>query len=301
MNDEIEKSEQPNPNDVLAAITSFNDPNIIMNMFEELGWSYSLEIKETLALAKQNDNLSIKFKAIKYLRELLREAAETAGYVANVSQTIPNAQGGTTTFSGKQMAGMLNPVKQIKSIIKEPQNDTGQQETTEKLNRASNRQESQTENGSRENSPSPGRGSETDSIQDTSEQFPLERGSGRADASGDVVSGGLESRDGGSASERQRSGPAESSTSTENNPCIQTRPDDGGLPPDNNHIPGNKDSDVGSENPRPVLEGGRQDINSGGDAISESEKDENPCIQTRPPTCDQKLFPGISISTDGEN
>ena len=124
MPDEIEKTEQPNPDDVLAAIQSFNDPTIITNMFNTLGWSYSMEIRETLMMAKQNANLSIKFKAIKHLRELLREAAEAAGYVAKVSQTVPNADGGSTTFSAKRISGILNPVKKITSTeIKGEQND----------------------------------------------------------------------------------------------------------------------------------------------------------------------------------
>lgn len=90
----IIKKEQPDPDEILAAITSFNDVSIITNIFRELDWTYSLEIRETLALARQNANLSIKFKALKHLRELLKEAAEASGYVARVSQTFPNAQGG---------------------------------------------------------------------------------------------------------------------------------------------------------------------------------------------------------------
>ncbi len=138
MNNEIEK---PSPDDVLAAIQSFNDPSIITNLFHELGWTYSFEIKETITMAKQNANLSIKFKAIKHLRELLREAAETSGLVANVSQSIPNAQGGMTTFHSKRIAGILNPTKQIESTeIKEPKN--GKEEIPTKPNRDCDRPKS---------------------------------------------------------------------------------------------------------------------------------------------------------------
>ncbi|GAG82799.1 unnamed protein product, partial [marine sediment metagenome] len=153
MTDEIEKTEQPNPDDVLVAIQSFNDPNIIINIFRDLGWTYSVEIKETVTLAQQNANLSIKFKAIKHLRELLREAAETSGYVANVSQTMPNAQGGVTTFHAKRIAGALNPVKKIESTIKESENDKKRLQSVEspsgcdeeESNRGSDRGQSQDE------------------------------------------------------------------------------------------------------------------------------------------------------------
>ena len=208
MPNEIEKSEQPSPEDVLAAIQSFNDPSIITNMFRELGWNYSLEIRETLALAKQNSNLSIKFKALKHLRELLREAAETSGYTARVSQTISDAHGGTTTFSAKRIAKVLNPMKQIESTeIKESQND--KKETRTEPNRGSDRGQSQskkreTERPTGECSSDP---SSTEPIRDTGRAFPV----------GNAGSGGTEPPDGG---ETSRAGIGEGNT----NPCIKTRP-----------------------------------------------------------------------------
>jgi|GEM_PF-4468348 len=221
MNNEIEKPE-PSPDDVLAAIQSFNDPTIITNIFRELGWSYSLEIRETLIMAKQNANLSIKFKAIKHLRELLREAAETSGYVANVSQTYPNAQGGHTTFQAKRLANMLNPTKQIEATIKESKNDRKEESPTEP-NRECDRQESR----------------DTQDTSSSSEGCPRPTtNSGRDGDSG------------------------------------------GTKPPD------------GEETSRPVPGGA-----SSGDSHS-AESPDNPCIKTKPPTCDRKLFPGISSAGD---
>ena len=222
MTNEIVKSESPNPDDILAAIQSFNDPAIITNIFKELGWNYSIEIRETLSLAQQNANLSIKFKAIKHLRELLREAAESSGYVARVSQTIPNAQGGQTTFSAKRIAGILNPVKKIESTeIKEPQND--KQEIQTESDRGSDRGSSQTRNNKEIHGGIP-------NGTDTSEQFPVE--SGRTESGRDGEPDDIKPVDGG-----ETSGP----------------------------VPGGVDT---------------------------------PCISTRPPTCDQDLFPGISTSAE---
>ena len=214
MNNEIEKSE-PSHEDVLAAITSFNDPTIITNMFRELGWTYSIEIKETLALAKQNANLSIKFKAIKHLRELLREAAETSGYIASVSQTVPNPQGGVTSFHAKRIANILNPTKQIESNVKETQND--KKETRTEPNRESDRGQSQTKD------PGESEPDSSESIRDTRRAFP----------SGDVESGGIEPADGretsrevagdGSSNNQRQIRADDDSDSEESNPCIQTR------------------------------------------------------------------------------
>ncbi|KKL45314.1 hypothetical protein LCGC14_2356920 [marine sediment metagenome] len=243
-----EKSDSPNPDDILAAITSFNDPAIITNLFTQLGWSYSLEIQETVTMAKQNANLSIKFKAIKHLRELLREAAEASGYIANVSKTIPNAQGGQTTFSAKRIAGILNPVKKIEAIeIKETQND--KQEIQPESNRGSDRTTSQNNEGRSKDSGQP-RNQEVstgnpDGVSgeiNTLQQFPVE--------SGRTKSG----RDGESDS---------------------VKPVDGG------------------ETTGPVPRGAEKSSLCNGTITKD-----DPCISTRPPTCDQDLFPGISTSAE---
>ena len=230
MTNEIEKTDQPNPEDVLIALTSFNDPSVLTGIFKELGWNYSFEIKEWLAMARQNANLAVKAKALIQLRKLLHEAAESAGYTANVSKTIPNAQGGQTTFSARRISGILNPAKQIEStVIKEPQNGGQEPETQIKPDRGSNRKESQIPN---DNSQSKGT--------DTLDHFPLGESDGRADSGGDALSGGLESTDGG-------------------------------------EVPG----------PLPG-------------AVDNNRTNKNPCIETRPPTCNQDLYPGISTPAEGD-
>ena len=219
MPNEIGKSEQPSPDDVLAAIQSFNDPNIILNIFKECGWTYSFEIKQTIELAKQKANVSIQFKAIKHLRELLREAAETAGYTANVSQTMPNAQGGHTTFHAKRIAKMLNPTKQIKSNVKESENDKTEKIQTnnekDELRRGSDRRQSQDAGAN-----------STDPKRDT----------GRASPSGDADVRGAEPPDGGEitghpSSDRGRVLTADCGNlenPKESNPCIKTQPPSAG-------------------------------------------------------------------------
>ncbi len=235
MTDEIEKIEQPGHDEITTAILSFNDPAIVVNLFKQLGWSYSLEIRETVAVAKQNANLSIKFKAIKHLRELLREAAEASGYMANVSQTVPNQMGGQTTFHAKRIAGMLNPVKKIESTeIKESQDE---QEEEPKSNRECNRPENENDKSCPENSglriiQEPCGGT------DTREAFPVEDvGAEQTGTPRPVDSAGLGS----------------------------SEPADGGE-----------------------ISGQRTDRTN-----------PNPCIKTRPPTCNRDLFPGISSAGDG--
>jgi hypothetical protein len=234
----IEKSEQPDPEDVMAAVVSFNDAAIITGLFKRLGWTYSIEIEETISLARQNANLSIKFKAMKHLRELLREAAETSGYLANVSQSTPNAQGGVTTFHAKRIANILNPTKKIESSIKEPNNEESEEPRTKSgPNRESNRQQGK---------------SETENTELLRELPGSTSDSRCPDCPGDGGLGFSEPADGGETSGNEQSAGDNIKTGT-------------------------------SEEPREI--------------IGDGEKD-NPCIQTRPPTCDRDLFPGISTSAE---
>ena len=252
MSNEIQNPEQPNHEEVAAAILSFNDPAIITNLFKQLGWSYSLEIQETVSLAKQNANLSIKFKAIKHLRELLREAAETAGYIANVSSTSPNIHGGHTTFSAKRIAGILNPVKQIESTeIKEPQNEILPRKPKVESDRGCDRQESQRPGRSQEI-----QGGVRDGTcgTDTREVFPAE----------DVGA--------------EQGGPPEPADSTG---LGSPEPGDGGT------LLGESGGTLG-----------KCDFSGKTKRKGDDDKHDNPCVKTRPPTCDRDLYPGISSAED---
>lgn len=116
-----EEIEQISPEEVTSAILSYSDPNLVTGLFEQLGWSPSAEIIETLYIARQNVNLAAKLSAIKYLRQLVRESAEAAGLIGTVSKTVHGRDGSHTTFSARNMATALNPKrKQIK--IKEIKN-----------------------------------------------------------------------------------------------------------------------------------------------------------------------------------
>ena len=120
------------PEDVMGAILSFSDPNILAHILKQVGWTFSDEIKETVEMAKQCENLSVKLSAVKHLRELLKEAAETSGMVANVSRTIPGKDGEITVIHAKQMASALAPAsKQIESKVIEEKENEQETETKE--------------------------------------------------------------------------------------------------------------------------------------------------------------------------
>jgi len=128
-NDEKSISEkQPSDLDVavnktLENFLSFNDPNIISLIMKQLGWSCCDEIYETLSVVRQNINLGAKIAALRHLRKLLHDAAESSRVVTKVSKTIPVEDGSQVTFSAKHIAEVLKPLKQVESKIIEEIND----------------------------------------------------------------------------------------------------------------------------------------------------------------------------------
>lgn len=128
-NDEKSISEkQPSDLDIVVNKTlenflAFNDPNIISQIMKQLGWSCSDEIYETLSVVRQNTNLGAKIAALRHLRKLLHDAAESSRVVTKVSKTIPAEDGSQVTFSAKRIAEVLKPLKQIESKIIEEIDD----------------------------------------------------------------------------------------------------------------------------------------------------------------------------------
>jgi len=133
-------SKEMSPDEITNVLLSFNDPSLIANVFKHMGWSPTLEITETLKMAKQDNNLNVKLRAIKHLRELMKEAGEASGLIANMSQSRPLPGGGSQTFHAKRIMAAMNPTKKIEST------QIGEAENVEEKaepNRTSNRPESQ--------------------------------------------------------------------------------------------------------------------------------------------------------------
>lgn len=224
-NNPIEKSEQLSVEDVTSLILSYNDPNLITQILDGCGWCCSEEIIETLKVVRQDVNLGAKMTALRYLRTLLKEAAETSGIIGSVSRTVPGADGSVTTFSAKRIATALNPRKQIK--IQEINNDRRETEQTDDGGGIGQEGGGGIEGNSQEHA-------------DTDDARP------KASAGGTNIS-----RNEGSAGE--------------------TIPR-GVVPPDgDDYIEPARDGETG-----------------------------NPCIQHRPPTCDRRLYPGVSGTDSAE-
>lgn len=257
---EIEKKKDVSIEEVQNAILSFNDANIVTNIFKQLGWSVNEELLETISIARQSINLASKLSAIKYLRKLLNEAAEASGMLAKVSRTVPGQDGGMTTFSATQMAQSLNPTKKVESteLNQEKQNDRQEQKPEPvEIGRGRPRTESTRD---------PSAGIDTNELFAPGTQRLGESGNaggenGTTDKRSDKSSTGEHSRD-------------------ETSECEGPDAEDG-----RNNSPSE------SANRR---QGERKDRKSNtGFGIR------NPCVQHRPPNGSSKLFPGVS-SAEGK-
>lgn len=84
------------------------NPEILDEALIEAGWTTEEEIQELLYLSRQNENLNIKFKAIKYLRELRVEALKMAGEIVNASATEGQDGVRNLTFTGQLIKNTLD-------------------------------------------------------------------------------------------------------------------------------------------------------------------------------------------------
>lgn len=217
---------KPSADDVAALILSFNDANLTAHIFMQLGWTLTDEIKETLNLAKQNTNLSVKLRAIQHLHKIMQDTAETSGMLAQVSQTVSRSDGGRTTFSAKRLAQVLNPKEHTKYI----ESNNIRKEVTNEETRG--------------------------------QEIPLDRGSSRREEKSigfsqesNIPPPGDTGRNSSKGVERSADGKADIWPSTS--------------------------------------ESESSDQAKTGDTTNGDEQD-NPCILHKPPTCEKRLFPGVS-------
>jgi len=91
----------------LVALSEYTDPANLLEKLTVHDWTPDSEIRELIGLIQQDDNLSVKLKALKYLRELVREAMEAAGLRAHVTRTQTTPDGEVLTLSADLVASSL--------------------------------------------------------------------------------------------------------------------------------------------------------------------------------------------------
>lgn len=263
--------EKMSPEDVTNTILTFSDPNLVSSLFNRLGWGVTEEIKETLTIARQNQNLAAKLSAIKYLRLLVKESAEASGMIGSVSKSFPGKDGSVTTFSAKNISTALNPRKQIKS--EEINNDRKEEEQTDA-------------GGGSEGEPTGGRTDGADRGRDSDSSSGRGGGTGETDTT----------------STRKRPDCGTNNKPDDGQSITKEGPHNGGKQEVN--VGGHQIRSHDNKRPDPSGD----DFEPAGDSDDEQNNIErqpgggdNPCIQHRTPTCRQDLYPGVSGNRKDDN
>jgi len=235
--------------DAAMMISSLGDTNLVVSMFDSLGWTFTDEIREVLKLVRQNTNLPAKLNAIKYLREILREAAETSGMIANVTRTIPGHDGESTTFHARGIVDALHPEKrkQVDSTMKgnEDERREGDGQEPDRGCNPEDGQETPAESGDCERT--------NDSRDTPAPGDSGERGGENAGGDGEVWGSGTDSYD---APTTEEGGSGEDVCVKSNGPCVQHNPPTcelrlypgvTGVPPDSGISGSTENSGEGAE------------------------------------------------------
>ena len=124
-----------------AELNRYMDPGAIIDRLVMFNWNPDTEISEVIEMAKQDDNLNVKMRAITYLRQLVTDSMTQSGMIATLTQSR-KADGVNTTLSTKVVASALPYYKQthqnnLNTIISQkgdpnvnnPESPTGTQES----------------------------------------------------------------------------------------------------------------------------------------------------------------------------
>ena len=131
--------------DQLQRLIGFSDPISLLEQLETCDWNNKEEIQQLVELARQEDNLNVKLRAIKYLRELLYQALEGLGLRVHAKRTLAGTDGSTISLSADLIAKALSdkPIKilpeNIESEVAPPQG-----EPNDSRNRSKNESTSET-------------------------------------------------------------------------------------------------------------------------------------------------------------
>jgi len=101
-----ELQRQLSPADI-QQLASFTDIGEMLDALKTRKWTGDTELDELIAVARQNENLSAKISAIKYIRELLYETMQASGLMVKATRTFRGADGTTLTLSSDLIASAL--------------------------------------------------------------------------------------------------------------------------------------------------------------------------------------------------
>lgn len=109
----------------LRELGTYTNPADLLDRFDVYDWNHDSEIRELTELAKQNENLSVKLAAIKYLGEVVRNAMKAAGLLVHATKTTKGMDGSTLTLTADLVAASLKGPEPIKPKNEGKENENG--------------------------------------------------------------------------------------------------------------------------------------------------------------------------------
>ena len=94
-----------------AALNRYTDPGALIDRLLQFNWNPDSEISEVIELARQDENLNVKMRAIQYLRQLVTDSMTQSGMIGTLTQS-KKVNGVSTTLSTKVVANALPYYKQ---------------------------------------------------------------------------------------------------------------------------------------------------------------------------------------------
>ena len=95
----------------VAALNQYTDPGALIRRLYTYNWNPDMELEEVIRMAKQDESLGVKMRAITFLRKLVTDSMTQSGMIATLTQSR-KADGVNTTLSTKVVASALPYYKQ---------------------------------------------------------------------------------------------------------------------------------------------------------------------------------------------
>lgn len=130
----------------VAALNRYTDPGALIRRLYTYNWNPDMELEEVIRMAKQDESLGVKMRAITFLRKLVTDSMTQSGMIATLTQSSRDGNM-STTLSTKVVAGSLpyyEKIQQMKQVKQSEQEHTDQEETEQEHTEQENIQKGDT-------------------------------------------------------------------------------------------------------------------------------------------------------------
>jgi len=110
--------------DKASQLAAYIGMNSLFDALSHSSWDYKKQISEVIACAAQDENLSVKLQALKYINQLIIDSARMSGYLVSATRTSKSADGTLVTLSADIVASALGDTPIVTGPKKKPKKIT---------------------------------------------------------------------------------------------------------------------------------------------------------------------------------